>query len=250
MDQLVTIVATFVVVVVTVRVLLWLVSRSLATQQSGGIRASQEIIGKNIFAYMRVSKSSEEQIQQFQFEGRSTKLHKFVTEIVIPSAEEQRNKWQFATMMLLTAKEMKEFAFCYKPSQSGGQPILYESETFSPESKMFNNFIIARPKDNIKHAEAVILDNFDQLWVAYKTKNYNQTPASIILYSWIMPCNDCTEAIIKKLSTLGIPVTIVYTIPWTKESDQIQEKSRNRLKENQITVDRVNCPYRLQPKSQ
>ena len=69
MDQLVTIVAIFVVVVVTVRVLLWLVSRSLAKQQSGGIRASQEIIGKNIFAYMRVSKSSEEQIQQFQFEG-------------------------------------------------------------------------------------------------------------------------------------------------------------------------------------
>ena len=153
-------------------------------------------------------------------------------------ATDSKGNERIRILLLISHLKAGDNLFCMKVRHS------------HPNRKCFNNFIIARPKDNIKHAEAVILDNFDQLWVAYKTKNYNQTPASIILYSWIMPCNDCTDAIIKKLSTLCIPVTIVYTIPWTKESDQIQEKSRNRLKENRITVDCVNCPYRLQPKSQ
>ena len=245
MDQDILVVAILVAILaggVAVVVFLW----HLVTQWRGE-RTSQELIGENVFAHMRVSESSEE--PPFQLESRSTYLYKLITKTVIPSTEEQRNKWQFATLMLLTAKETKKFAFSYKPSQSEGQPILYESETFSPKPKQFNNYIIARPDDigdNTKHAEEVILENFDELWDAYENKNSNQTPASIILYSWIMPCEDCTEDIIKKLSNRDIPVTIVYTIPWRKENPG---KSRKRFKEKGISVKHVRCPYRLQPKS-
>ena len=251
MDQDILAVAILVAILVggvAVVVFLW----HLVTQRRGE-RTSQELIGENVFAYMRVSESSEEPRKLFQFESSSVELDKLITEIVIPSTEEQRNKWQFATLMLLTAKETKEYAFSYKPFQNGGRPKLYKNETSSPKMDEFNNYIIARPEDirgDTKHAEEMILENFDELWEAYKNKNSNQTPASIMLYSWIMPCEDCTEAIIKELSNLGIPVTIVYTIPWRKKGKQIQgKKSRKRLKDNGISVEHVRCPYRLQPKS-
>ena len=210
-------------------------------------RKSQEFIGENVFAFMRVSESSEE---PQKFEDSKRRFKTFITKVVIPSTEDQRNKWQFATLMLLTAKETKKF--CYEPSQNGGQPKLYENETFSPKSGEFNNYIIARPQNgenNTKHAEEVILENFVELLGAYKNQNSNQIPASIILYSWIMPCKDCTDAIIEKLLSHGIPITIVYTISWEKESKEIQAKSRKSLKKKGVSVVYVKCPYRLQPKS-
>ena len=253
MDQDILVVAILVAILVggvAVVIFLW----HLVTQRRGE-RTSKEFIGENVFAHMRVSESSEGPRKLFQLESSSVELDKLITEIVIPSTEEQRNKWQFATLMLLTAKETKEYAFSYKPFQKGGRPKLYKSKTLSPKLDEFNNYIIARPEDiggDTIHAEEMIFEKFDKLLDAYKTKNRNQTPASIMLYSWIMPCENCTEAIIKELlkQDIHVPVTIVYTIPWRKKGKQIQgKKSRKRFKEKGISVEHVRCPYRLQPKS-
>ena len=153
-------------------------------------------------------------------DGSDPKFDAFITNIVIPNSEKQRKRWQFASLILQSASEAQDrHTFHYKPSNRHGRPLLNRNNTLSPDPGHFNNYIIARPekcRDDMIHAEAAILHNFQSLWEAHVKINC-QNPVSIIFYSWIMPCTECTDLIIQGLSNLGVSVTIAYTIPWDKE---------------------------------
>ena len=208
----------------------------------------QQFVSDTVLAYIGTSNSTR---QVRKGSRKSRQIDRFITEYVIPNSQYQRKKWQFASLMLLSTSETKELtSFHHKPHcLRCGRPFLNSSKTFSPDSHLFDNYIIAQPsmrKGNTTHAEKVILNNFDKLWTAYKIQNDSQIPASIILYSWIMPCVRCTNLIIKRLSHLGVPVTVIYTISWQKERADVQVNSRQRLKDMKMTVKKVDCPYRLQ----
>ena len=48
-----------------------------------------------------------------------------------------------------------------------------------------------------KHAEQQLLEKLDQLYTDYDNKHGR--PTALILYTWIVPCEECTMAIIAKL---------------------------------------------------
>ncbi len=169
---------------------------------------------------------------------------------MIPKIENQRNNWQFASLMLRGECETQNQQFMYKPHH-GGDPYVNDSKEFSPPVERFNNYIIARPSSQThgqKHAEKVILDNFKTLWRAYMSENSNQKPASVVLYSWIMPCVTCTSNIIETLSKLGVPVHIAYTITYHREIEQQRQNSVRRIEESGMVIDQVLCQERLKPK--
>ena len=92
-------------------------------------------------------------------------------------------------------------------------------------------------------AEAIILQNFDALWKAY-IRIHGVQPASVFLYSWLMPCTDCTNMILDKLGWKN--ATIAYTSKNFEPSEypnvQVQEENRERLRNRNLTVLNVCYP--------
>ncbi len=206
--------------------------------------------------FSRSSKASlkagvvRESYQTVSTDGSDPIFDQFIIEDVIPQTEDQRKQWQFACLMLRNATETRNYSFTYKPN-SGGRPLVNTNEPFSPPRKYLHNYIITRPNKELgqwrqKHAEKVIFDEFHNLWQSYCGKNGNQPPKSIVLYSWIMPCKNCTEAIIRNLSKLGVPVCIAYTIPYSRESNEQHNENKKRLSAHGIVIEKVEYPHRLE----
>ena len=58
------------------------------------------------------------------------------------------------------------------------------------------NYLVARPDGGGRHhCEKILLNQEYQLWDAY-TEDHPTGPKCIILYSWLLPCSECTSKII------------------------------------------------------
>ena len=75
---------------------------------------------------------------------------------------------------------------------SNGQ-LVNSIKSFHPDSSNLVNYIVARP-DHMDHAEVVLLDRFNEL-----QQKFGRRPSLILIFSWLMPCSECTEAIINRL---------------------------------------------------
>ncbi len=183
-------------------------------------------------------------------DGSDPIFDEFIIGQVIPRTEDQRKNFQFACLLLLNTTDPRNKPFAYKPN-CNGQPHVNSNNIFSPSRNNFHNYIVARPKregQRPRHAEEILLDEFNDLWHSYCTKNPGQCPNGIVLYSWIMPCTECTEKLINTLSTLSLPVYIVYTISYRKETERQQKDSRKRIALSGMIIEQVEYPHRLQTK--
>ncbi len=202
----------------------------------------EDFIKQNLFSLQSRRESFE------STDGSDPVFDGFIIEQVIPKTENQRKNWQFACLMLRGASETQ---FIYRPQYSGNIPYVNDSKAFSPPVTQLHNYIIARPSSQAhgqKHAEEVILDNFNTLWKAYKRENRNQKPASVVLFSWIIPCVTCTSKLIETLSNLGVPACIAYTIKYHRESEQQMQNSVRKIEESGMIIEQVHYPDRLKSK--
>ena len=94
-----------------------------------------------------------------------------------------------------------------------------------PPVSDFTSFIVARPRGKkegkVKHAERIILDQLDNLYMAYKLFS-GESPLVIYLYSYLMPCTKCASAIADKLSMhpySNILVLLAYSQPYQPSKD-------------------------------
>ena len=74
------------------------------------------------------------------------------------------------------------------------------------------NYITARPGGNCD-AEVNILNRLDQLMSQYELKNFPYFK-TILLYTWLPPCKNCTQAIKKNLGHYASThrVVVIYTV--------------------------------------
>ena len=194
----------------------------------------------------------------------------FICKKVIPKAEGQRTSWQFAVLLLLTKGETeKPMTFNFKPSDENARLPINSTKPFIPPKPKFNNYIVARPEKGIlgriaeyymewytKHAETIVLNEFEDLLLAYESNN-KEVFRSIILYTWIMPCTKCTTKIITKmvkndkLVNRELEFTVAYTLHYRYdvESEEEQEKSRENLRKAGITVKCIPYQKRLKKKT-
>ncbi len=208
----------------------------------------KDFIQQNVFFPIQLQ--SRESSFEDSTDGSDPVFDGFIQQ-VISKTENQRKKCQFACLMLRGVSETQNQRFTYKPHYSGNSPYVNDSEAFSPPVERLNNYIVARPSSQThgqKHAEVVILDNFNTLWEAYIRKNRNQKPASIVLFSWIIPCVTCTPKLIKSLSKLGVPVHIAYTITYYRETEQQMQNSVKNIEKSGMVIERVDYPERLPSK--
>ena len=88
-----------------------------------------------------------------------------------------------------------------------------------PKGKGSKSYSAETPEYGKKiHAEILLLDKLDRQYEDFYKEH--GTPKALILYTWIVPCTDCTKAIISKLKSprfANIPDKVVaYTTRGTR----------------------------------
>ena len=162
---------------------------------------------------------------------------------------------QFAVVVLSRERELRHIGRTkFQPCDNSNNPLVDRRHTLYPPQCQYKNYIVGRP-DRVwsyirlwyksVHAEEIILSQFDSLLSAYRRAE-ECDPTYIILYSWMMPCSDCTSAIIAlSNSHLNLQTVVVYTIDWKEISREENETNRARLRAAGIIVQRVGYDRRL-----
>ena len=92
------------------------------------------------------------------------------------------------------------------------------------------------------HSERTLLQELPHLWKAFVDR-YSCIPRLVILYSWMMPCPECTEKICQTAQDTkpgkNTSVIIAYTIDWIAIPYDDNEKSRHQLQAAGIIVEKV-----------
>ena len=169
--------------------------------------------------------------------------------------EEGRTQFGF---IILGNPTQNNLAITLVPHDAHDNPIVDNTHPISPQNPSnYVNYVAARPEDvpqleDAIHAEDHILGELRRLWNNYLNR-FGHTPTFMFLYSWVMPCQDCTQLILNYfLSEPYVNVQhrmVAHTteglyLPYmTREGN---EESRRRLQAAGIDVFTHRC-YSLPP---
>ena len=185
-------------------------------------------------------------------------IRTYVVESLIPSFMDQRAGNQFAVVLLLSETDYQNInEVKLSPSDINGKPKIDNSQTALPQrTDQYYNYIVARPtiSEGI-HSEQEIFDigstdystnsRFNELWDAYCCQHKQVHPKYILIYSWNLPCENCTDLIIKSLQRSpynSAVVIVVYTCVWKEEDTPQRQRSKERLINHRIFVEEVAYP--------
>lgn len=179
-----------------------------------------------------------------------TLFHQFIQKVIRWFEKQRRVNYQFAVLFLSSqyneeniANEMRFRTTNGMCNRNNATDSRYS--TFPP-SKELCNYITARPSEDGRHAEKLILDNFEKLFWNYRN-NYNLK--SIVLYTWLLPCKTCQEQIVRVLRphVSYCNVMVVYSSEGQQNSHQVQSVC-NGFEQAGITVKLERCDFTLGPK--
>ena len=187
----------------------------------------------------------------------SESFRTYIINNLIPSFMDQRAGNQFAVVLLLSETDYQNInEVKLSPSDINGRPKIDNSLRSLPQStQLYCNYIVARPTiPEAIHSEQEIFaigstdhsnnSRFNELWDAYCRQHNWIPPEYILIYSWNLPCKNCTDLIIRSL--LRSPynratVIVVYTCEWKEEDIPQRQHSRERMLSQGIVVEKV--PY-------
>ena len=176
---------------------------------------------------------------KFCSQSNSEKL----VEILVEKFKKQRsNNSEFAVLFLLPSRSITDWI----QSIEGGQ---YETDKYRnsvPYSDDdLTNYITARPGGHC-HAEVNILNRLGQLKSQYQLRNFPHFK-SILLYTWISPCEACTNTIRTILGPYSLThrVVVIYTLKDLNTPAGVH----NEIKTMGIEVKKVRYHYFLPPPS-
>ena len=140
----------------------------------------------------------------------------------------------------------KWLLFRYTPSQNndGEKPVINPNNPLSPpDERTYNNYLAARPDRGV-HSEIQILDRLDDLYNAYRASHNNQAPKALLLYSWIVPCVDCTDEIVNVFTRAPFNTITTKVVAYTTNgsgscSDCDVNYTENQLIRNGIDFTKV-----------
>ena len=94
-----------------------------------------------------------------------------------------------------------------------------------------------------KHAEQQLLEKLDQLYTDYHNKHGR--PAALLLYTWIVPCEECTTAIIRKLESPPFAAIPSRVVAYTTNGEGVPGCSvaASQKMFNEANIELVRCRY-------
>lgn len=173
-------------------------------------------------------------------------FHDFIRSQVIPSFRMQcsghgTDSEDFAVLVLTHISSLEDVGKVpFRQITFNGKPIVDSRLTTYPEKYRYDNYVAARSSET-KHPEALIAGQVPSLLSAYgrAERSYlrNPTPKLGILYTRTMPCDQCTEEIIKSLGGVCRERTV---LAYSEEDMRIgSAENRQRLRAAGFTVVRI-----------
>ncbi len=172
----------------------------------------------------------------------------FIQNLVSTFEKQRKNHmYQFAVLFISPYQDINTDNGIFQITKMGesGDYEATDSDcpTFPPDQDL-GNYITARP-DQPDHAETLLLDRFRALWA----RNW-QACRTILLYTWLLPCNNCTKEIIRILGpcTSICQVIVVYTSTMRYMPVAQQRENIRKLKAAGIAVKKEGYDKRLERK--
>ena len=178
--------------------------------------------------------------------------HHDLTQRVINLFEQQRQeKHQFAVLFLSSQDYITDVTFqtktgpVYIPEEATNS-----SEPIFPPDYDLHNFVTARPHRKWyayrkRHAEEQLLDKFDLLKTSFESSGFN-TCRTAVLFTWLLPCKNCTTRIINKLGGRGLKVIVIYIIKHRNDTVRNESYTVERLENANIDVIPELCDHYVQ----
>ena len=146
-------------------------------------------------------------------------FNSFIIRVIQDFERQAENEHQqFAVLLFIGEPNLDKIRDTqFVPQDQHGNPVVDNTDRYQPNRTRYGNYVVARPGQGL-HAEVTLLQELEHLWVAYISQNH-QPPSRIILYSWFLPCSNCTDRLLGKFPNMqyrGTPVTIAYTTTWRK----------------------------------
>ena len=148
-------------------------------------------------------------------------FHIFIKRVIeLFKDQRSREKYQFAVLFLTSQQDITTTGF-YKMTQTMfsrtrlevNSPGTATDKTCSthPPDRDLCNYVVARP-DGRKHAEALLMNKLDTLLRQYQSVGMPECQ-TVVLYTWLLPCDSCADTIIRKLGQEGqrLRVILIYT---------------------------------------
>ncbi len=162
---------------------------------------------------------------------------------------QRARKYQFAVLYLSPEERLSVENMSFRTRQgtvsTPDEATDRNSRIFPPGGKLFN-YLTARP-DGQDHAEALLMDRFNSLMRCYSIHESKPICKTILLFTWILPCDDCKQKILEKLKRFlkQQQVILVYMIKGEKDEDQ-EGATISELKSAGVTVKKGRT-YSIQP---
>ncbi len=184
-------------------------------------------------ALEQVQLNSKQQLISRELEKwQNEDLHGFVDKSVELFKNQRTRGYQFAVLILLPSKNItRDFTLLAKTRivTHPDEVTNRFSPTF-PSKSDYCNFITARPSCST-HAEIFLMNQVETLMRAYSTQQYLPRCQTILLYTWLFPCDGCKRKIIQILQTY----TNIYQVILVYTSDMSEDKVRRSTSELEQT---------------
>ena len=147
--------------------------------------------------------------------------HDLVQMLVNRFEGQRKEKYQFAVLILSSETDASKIERGKIWAKKG---VVDTNSAYSthPRDIELNNFMVARPHGPY-HAEKLLMDKFNKL------RSKNKDCKTIVLYTWLLPCNSCAEEIAKVLGPYEGEVIVLYTsiVKDMHNEDDSKDKLRN-----------------------
>lgn len=141
----------------------------------------------------------------------------YFTEDLIQAFESQRKhfRYQFAVLFVMSIREIKERTFHFK-SRNG--TATNRHITPFPLDDEIVNYVTAGP--NSRHAEDLLMDKLHILMERFKDHSHPEIKCKmIVLYTWLLPCDNCKDIIIEKMWPLTKDSEVMLAYTYSKDDE-------------------------------
>ena len=152
---------------------------------------------------------------------------------------------QFAVLIFTAEHKLSRMGNIQFRAPQHATDYVNKNYSYFPRGDL-TNYLVARP-DNGRHCEEIMLDQEYRLWNAYKD-HHSTGPGCIILYSWLLPCSDCTSEIIAYHTHTRPAVKLIVVFTSACYQDESQNLNNiTRMQEAGIKIHKVSYSRDLPP---
>ena len=169
--------------------------------------------------------------------SQAPEFYDFIQKVINLFNGQRLTRDQFAVLIFTAESELSRMGNIQFRAPWHATHLVNKAYSYFPRNNL-RNYLVARP-DMGRHCEKILLDQEYRLWDAY-TDHHPIGPRCIILYSWLLPCSDCTSEIIAYHTHTrpAVELIVVFTSACYQDESE-NDNNITRMQEAGIKIHKV-----------